>query len=60
MFNNKKIKELEDRIKVLESKSVEKEGKPFFAEKRVQVIVYGAVAAILVAAINSFTGAIPW
>ena len=60
MFNNKKIKELEERIKVLEKIDVEKDGKPFFASKLVQTLVFGAVGLILVAAVNSFVGVIPW
>lgn len=56
MFYKSKIAELEKRILVLEQKKIEAEGKPFFADKLVQKIVYGFVGVILMAAAASFTG----
>ena len=60
LFNKKKLEELEKRVYALEARKVELEGKPFFADKNVQKIVYGAVGVILTAAIASFTGNVPW
>lgn len=60
MFNNKKIKELEERIKKLEGIDVEKDGKKWFASKLTQTLVYGAAGIILVAAANSFVGGVSW
>lgn len=52
-------KRLED-LEALQIPDVEKEGKSFFADKMVQKIVYGAVATILMAALATFTGSVPW
>ena len=60
MLFNKKYYELEKRVAALEAKKIEVDGKPFFADKTVQKIVYGAVALILTAAVTSFTGNVPW
>ena len=48
----KEIQSLKDDLRNLEKAipDTEKEGKPFFAEKRVQTLVYGFIAMILTAA----------
>ena len=62
MFNRREIDELKRRLDKLEDRipDVSKEGKPLFASKLVQTIVYSACGAILMAAVASFTGSVPW
>ena len=62
MFGSKRIAELEERIRKLEEENLKLQDKtsPWFAEKRVQHLVYAAIGLILTAAVTSFVGGVPW